>query len=251
MSMKEQRAEQARNHTKKMQESFGDGIAESVRNTTVYDTDFVSQNHNVCDTDFVVEPLDSVSAVMKYADGQERMAVLNFASYKNPGGGFINGSRAQEECLCHESFLYNVLSQFQDTFYEWNIRNRNHSLYLNRGLYSPGVIFSRDGRCVPCDVITCAAPNKSAAGKYRNVSGGENTKALRSRIRFVLDIAGENRVDILILGAFGCGVFGQDAGEVAGIFREYLQTTHRCFKRVIFAVPEGKDGNLKAFYDKF
>lgn len=70
---------------------------------------------------------------------------------------------------------------------------------------------------------------------------------MRSRIKFVLDIAKENQVDLLILGAYGCGVFGQDAEEVAEIFREYLNTTHKCFEKVIFAIPKGRDKNFDAF----
>ena len=103
---------------------------------------------------------------------------------------------------------------------------------MNRGLYSPNIIFYKDGNCVSCDVITCAAPNKSTAQKYQNVSDEENTRVLRSRIKFVLDIAKDNYVDTLILGAYGCGVFGQDAKEVASIFKEYLNTTHKCFKKL-------------------
>lgn len=245
---KENRAQQAVRHTEEMQEAYGADIAQTVRDTVIYDTDFVWGEMKVCRTEITVEALDSVSAVLKYAgDCGGRTAVLNFASFKHPGGGFINGSRAQEECLCAESNLYNVLSQFTEEFYGWNIQHSNRTLYLNRGMYSPGIIFRRDEQAVSCDVITCAAPNKSAARRYQGVSDEENREALRSRIRFVMDMAAKNCVDTLILGAYGCGVFGQDAGEVAEIFKEHLQTTHRCFGKVIFAIPESRDGNLYAF----
>lgn len=245
---KEIRAEQAKKHTKEMEEKYRAEIERSVKETIVYDTDFESKENYFNKTDIIIEPLDSVASIFEHAKHcKGKIAVLNFASYKNPGGGFINGSKAQEECLCYESFLYNVLSQFASDFYDWNIRHKNKALYLNRGLYSPGVIFSKKGYDIPCDVITCAAPNKAAAQKYENVSGEENTVALKSRIKFVLDIAKDNHVDTLILGAFGCGVFGQDAKEVASIFKEYLTTTHRCFETVVFAIPEGKDGNFGTF----
>ena len=136
-------------------------------------------------------------------------------------------------------------------FYDWNNKNKNKALYLNRGLYSPGIVFCKDGENAICDVITCAAPNKFVARRYQHVQNEENTKVLKSRIKFVLDIAKENHVGTLILGAFGCGVFGQDAGEVAEIFKEYLETTHKCFEKVVFAVPEGKDKNLESFKTVF
>lgn len=241
------RAQEARKHTERMERVYADKIAASVRQTKRYDTDFAckkavaDRNMNIR-----VEALDTVYAGMRYHRAGSRMALLNFASYKHPGGGFLSGSRAQEECLCHESFLYNVLAQFDD-FYAWNNEHANHALYLDRGLYTPDVMFWHGEVSFCCDVITCAAPNRSAAQMYQRVTDTQNRLALKSRLRFVLDIAKDNGVDTLILGAFGCGVFGQEAAEVADIFREYLNTTHRCFDTVVFAVPEGRDGNLKAF----
>ena len=42
-----------------------------------------------------------------------------------------------------------------------------------------------------------------------------------------------------------------NAKEVASIFKEYLNTTHKCFKKVVFAIPNGRDGNLEAFKEVF
>lgn len=252
---KEKRAEQARKHTKEMAEKYSRCIGTSILTTKIYDTDDFKniefeEDMKRINTEIIVEDIDSVGAVMKY--GNPSSAVLNFSSYKNPGGMFINGSKAQEECLCHESFLYNVLKEFQLEFYDWNSRHKNKALYLNRGLFSKGVWFFRGDSHVECGVITCAAPNKSAAQKYQNVTDEENTEVLRSRIKFVLDMAKDNDVDNLILGAYGCGVFGQNPTEVAEIFKECLDTTHKnCFSKVIFAIPKGRDNNLQAFEKVF
>lgn len=247
---RERRAEQAQNHTAEMQSAYSKEIKDSIKGTVIYDTYFVCEKESKSHmTKIIVEDLDSVSSIIKYSkDCNGKMAVLNFSSYKNPGGMFISGSGAQEECLCHDSFLYNVLREFVVEFYDWNNRHKTKALYLNRALYSPNIIFCKDGAHTPCSVITCASPNKSAAQKYQNVSDDENTKALKSRIRFVLDIAKDNNVNTLILGAYGCGVFGQDPVEVASIFREYLETSHKnCFEKVVFAIPEGRNNNLETF----
>jgi len=248
---KEKRAIKAKDHTMDMHNRYGKEIELSVSKTKIYDNPFVELNHAdsvVKSTNIIIEDIDSVSAVLKY--GGENTAVLNFSSYKNPGGMFMRGSKAQEECLCHESFLYNVISRFSVPFYEWNNRHKNKALYTNRALYSP-IIFERNGVVRMTNVITCAAPNKSAAQKYQNVSDEENCEVLKSRIKFVLDVARDNGVKTLILGAYGCGVFGQDATEVANIFKQYLDTEYKCFDTVVFAVPYGRDMNLLKFQEVF
>lgn len=258
---KEERGKQAVKHTKEMNEKYPIGIATSIHNTKIYDTDYKClRTVKEKDTKIIIESLDTVSTIFKYSQCG-KVAALNFSSYKNPGGMFIQGSKAQEECLCHESYLYNVLNSFADKFYKWNNSHKNKALYLNRGLYSPDILFVRgtnegwsdiDYYEQYCDVITCAAPNKSAAHKYQNVSDKENTEVLKSRIKFVLDIAKDNDVDTLILGGYGCGVFGQDPKEVASIFKECLNTTHKnCFYQVIFAIPKGRNNNLQAFEEVF
>ena len=248
---KEQRATAARKHTEDMQLTYAEQIEKSFTGTKIYDIDFridIGANEN--ETEIIVIDSDTVHAGnLYYREG--KTALLNFASYKNPGGMFINGSKAQEECLCHASYLYNVLLPFVDKFYKWNNENKNRALYFNRALYSPDVLFFDGGEKFYCDVITCAAPNKSAARRYGRVSVQENTEVLKSRIKFVLDIAADNCIDTLVLGAFGCGVFGQDAEEVANIFSEYLRNGYDCFTKVIFAVPNDSTNNLNAFKKVF
>ena len=194
----------------------------------------------------VLEPIDSVAAIKKFV-GEGKTAVLNFASYKNPGGGFMNGMMSQEEALCHESFLYNVLEVLYPQYYHWNNQHLNRGLYLNRALYTPDVRFGE----IFCDVITCAAPNWGPARRYGTATPEENSEILESRIRFVLEIARHMRVDTLILGAYGCGVFKQDATEVARIFKELLKEEYHNFNKVVFAIPVGRDGNLQKFVDVF
>ncbi len=172
--------------------------------------------------------------------GKEKVAVLNFASYRHAGGGFLNGSKAQEEAICHASFLYNVLREFPD-YYEWNEANYNMGLYMNRALYSPNIFFFYDGdrNHMIADVITCAAPNRSVLLKDGRFSEKDNEVALKDRIRFIRDICDNESVDILIAGAFGCGVFAQNPEVVASCFKECFSDTK--VKKVIFAVPADRN----------
>lgn len=228
-------------------------IENSIQNTRLYDDNIFSHvvKRPMTTKELFVIDLDSVAAVFHYYDKDKKMAVLNFASYKHPGGMFLQGSCAQEESLCHASALYNVLSKCQ-SFYDWNNQYKNRSLYLNRALYSPDVPFSSKhgdiSHIINCDVITCAAPNKASAQKYCHVSNAENHDVLESRIRFVLSIAEHEQVDTLILGAFGSGVFGQNGTEVAEIFKKLLTEEFWTFEKIIFAIPnDTRNGNYQKF----
>lgn len=237
---KQARKEQAEKHTIEMVKKYSRLIMTCAIESQVYSMSFDPDRPKgtKCNTEFILVDKDSVTAIIE-RPLNENIAVLNFASYKNPGGKFIEGSSAQEESLCHASFLYNVLASCS-VYYAWNNDHKNKGLYKNRAIYSPDVLFQKDKdeRC--CDVITCAAPNITPSRKYNwGTTDEENTKALKSRIKFVLDIAADQKRDTLILGAFGCGVFGQDAEEVANIFMDFLTTTHKVFKKVIFAIPTG------------
>ena len=179
-----------------------------------------------------------------------KIAVLNFASFKNPGGMFLNGSMAQEESLCHESFLYNVLSQptCRINFYMENKKLLNRSLYANRGVFSPGVrfIFS-DGNTAFADVFTVAAPNAGSARRL-GVSEKEVTDVLRKRIHFVIqNMLSYGPYKSVILGAFGCGVFKNSPELVAMLFYKELDNIEcrKHFGRVIFAIVG--DGHADTF----
>ena len=175
-----------------------------------------------------------------------KIAVLNFASYRNPGGKFIEGSNAQEECLCHESNLYNVLRNFAP-YYKENNSKANRNLYTDRALYSPDVIFNKEEEIVKADVITCASPNWTAASE-RGVTQVENTLVLAQRMQFIKDIAELNDVDILILGAWGCGVFGQHPKVIARLFDFIFKESK--IKNIVYAVPEKLNSNNFESFDE-
>lgn len=252
---KEQRAEKARNHAKIMEEKYSEEIKRCVENTAIYDSHNVSDSsyRTIGQTCIQLYSADSVSTILFEKENDDlnrknnKIAVLNFASFKNPGGMFYNGSSAQEESLCHESFLYNVLKRFENSYYKENKKHLNRALYQDRCLYSPSVVFRLGDTVVECDVITCAAPNKKAAQKYQNVTDEENLKVLKNRIKFIFNVANMQNVDTLILGAFGAGVFGQDPKEVASCFMAELATKKYNFKNVIFAVPRKNDDRFDQF----
>lgn len=230
--MREDRKNSAITHYNRMKEDYKEEIRDSVSNSTIYRGHLNIQGFRAEQQDIVTDE-DSVAACFNHREG--RTALLNFASFNNPGGGFLGGSMAQEEALCHASFLCNVLENFM-WYYEENRKDPNRGMYYDRAIYSPDIRFFQNDQSITVDVITCAAPNHSVGLNSGKFSKEENTEALDSRIKFILEIATANSAETLILGAFGCGVFKQDAKEVATLFKKWLQE-FQCFKKVVFAVP--------------
>jgi len=178
--------------------------------------------------------------------------VLNFASAKNPGGGFLNGSLAQEEALAISSDLYNSQLQAQE-FYDIN-RNFKSLLYTHNIIYSENITFIRDADMntvtepVKANVLTCPAVN--AGAYYRNERGSAETvkRVMTERIRHILNVFAHKGDKTIILGAYGCGVFGNDPSDIADIFYSLLKTEglERHFEYISFAVydPKGQQHNI-------
>ncbi len=253
----------AEENTKRRELQYSKEIKECQKLTVQYDL----SSDNFDETDLLVKnkpkieviDKDSVSAIFQYKD-KPSLAVLNFASFKHPGGGYINGTHAQEECLCEESFLYNVLRHFENTWYKENLKYTNNSLYADRGLYTPNILFERpildSHKKAKCGVLTVACPNwksyqENCLKENRQPIEDANMKALRDRCKFILKIAKRQHIKTLILGAFGCGVFKQNPEDVANIFKEFLETYDYGLTHVVFAIPkfnnQSKTDNLEAF----
>lgn len=215
-------------HTFRMRSKYGDQIQDCVNRSVVYRSPMFMVGSG--DPQIMVTKTDSVSEAFKH---QGRVCILNFASYLNPGGGFLDGMYAQEEALCHESFLFNVLGSFHE-FYKWNRKHQDGGRWTNAAIYTPDVLFLRDGMEKKCDVLTCAAP--------RGYSD-----CLEDRIRFIAQIVDGHEPDVLILGAFGCGVFGQDPYEVAKCFKSAFRRS--AVPLIVYAVPGGE--NYEAFAKTF
>ena len=254
---KDQNKIQAQKHKEECEKLYADEIKQCIEESKVY---IFGHGRAIPDfkikkpvnTEIILDDTDSVSAIYN-CNVDEIVAVLNFASYKNPGGMFLKGSMAQEEALCHESILYNVLSaqRFQDEFYGPNHNRLNKAMYGDDLIYSRDVLFidEKAGNTY-ADVITCAAPNAGTASEICHVKPEIIKANLKSRIQHVLYIALKNDIDVLILGAYGCGVFKNDPYDVAAIFKDELDTTFKgAFEKVIFARPNSKSNNYKAFQD--
>lgn len=249
---KQEMAAKAVKHTEHMNKTYPSEIQKAIENTSVFsgqvdDVPSVPFYDDACKT--AVFQCDSLEAAILLENTNEKdIMILNFASYKHPGGMFLKGSMAQEEALCHESILFDVLKVFQDKYYNINKKRLNRSLYTDRALFSKDILFIRDKKQHEFSVLTCAAPNYGSAMKYSHISRQENHEALKQRIDFIFRIAIHQHVSSLVLGAWGCGVFGQNPEEVASLFMYFAEKYRFYFKNIVFAVPQS---NSNANYDAF
>jgi uncharacterized protein (TIGR02452 family) len=172
------------------------------------------------------------------AEGRRPLA-LNFANGVTPGGGFLRGTRGQEETLCRSSALYLTLDG--DPMYLAH-RSRSDHKSSAWSILSPVVPVFRDDAGHPLDepylldFITCAAPVAQRVGQPRSAD------LLRERVHRVLAVARAYGYDTLILGAWGCGAFGNDPERTAADFREALEGEFRgAFSKIIFAITDWSD----------
>lgn len=191
-------------------------------------------------------------------EGASRVAVLNFASGRNPGGGFLTGAIAQEEDLACASALYACLAH-RPYYYARN-RASGSPLYADELIYSPQVPFFRGEDLALLEepftvsVLTSPAPNAGVARSRDPSCGAEIERALTRRAWQVLAVAAAHAHRVLVLGAWGCGVFRNDPVRVADVFGRWLahEDFHGVFDRVVFAVLSRKpNANLAAFEARF
>jgi uncharacterized protein (TIGR02452 family) len=205
-----------------------------------------------------VYPATTLEAAAALSREYERVGVLNFASARNPGGGFLGGSQAQEESLARSSGLYPCIAQFTEMYGHNAHLNGLYSDYL---IYSPGVPVLRTDagawleQPYRIDVITAPAVNAGALRRNNPELLPELAPTMRRRMRLVLGAAARHGCEALVLGAWGCGVFGNEPAEVARLFAEVLAEpgSRNRFKRIDFAVfdPKPPHATLGAFEAAF
>lgn len=203
----------------------------------------------------IVSSKKSFQAARDHAVGgsKRKICVLNFACATKAGGGVSAGAVTQEEDLCRCSNLYPVLckAELQTEYYQMH-RGRNSSFYTDTCIYTPDIQVLRDDihpkKLLPSekrfsvDVITCAAPNVSQVLRRNQKIDRKKLKRLwEGRTMQILQVAADQGVDVLVLGAFGCGAFGNDPAVVAKAFAKAMDCYGSCFDVVEFAVYHRPD----------
>lgn len=187
---------------------------------------------NACDKELlirksIVENTATVEAVRRLSrEGKFGIGVLNFASAKNPGGGFLNGAMAQEESLAASGSLYPALTR-HETYYRIN-RAQRSMMYTDYAIYAPDVVFFRDGKfCLVEDPVKASVLTLPAVNMGQVLLKGEDSQkaeqVMRRRMKLVLCIFAGQGAKHLVLGAYGCGVFRNDPKQIAVWWKELLE----------------------------
>ena len=221
--------------------SLRNSISKSIRHQKVlYERDIVKPFLIHCNTKVIVSSKRTFEAASFYKG--KKVAVLNFANNHSIGGAPYSAG-AQEESLCRCSTLLPCLEVEKDSFYNYHIDLYQKNLLDEYGnddiIFTPDITVFKTDESKPIlmdendwfnvDVITCAAPEV----RY----GFDKSKLyqlLQQRIKKILDVAAFYNAEVLILGAFGCGAFGNPPDMVASIFDDLI--CHYNFKIIEFAV---------------
>ncbi len=198
--------------------------------------------------------------ILAKLEGEPKVGVLNFASAKNPGGGFLGGSQAQEEALARSSGLYLSL-QKAFPYYEFH-RSFKSCAYSDRMIYSPHcpVIRVDEGDLIEkpyhVDFLTSPAPNKGAMEQKRDKDVKRVEEIMEERASKLLGLFAHNSCEHLVLGAWGCGVFRNDPIMVADVFYRLLGPSGVYwgrFQSVRFSVLDRakKQENIRIFEGRF
>jgi len=182
---------------------------------------------------------------------QAKIGVLNFASAKNPGGGFLKGAQAQEESLARSSTLYtSLMTDAGKRFYSSHRHDPQNGYYSHAMIYSPRVVFFRDDagnwtEPMEADVVVSAAVNAGVA--RRHIRNGDETPialAMKERMARVLSLFEKKGMRHLVLGSFGTGVFQNKVDVVASLWADLLTVDDARFRNsfdsITFAILDEK-----------
>lgn len=232
-----------------------------------YNTEFIKPDEEidikdktkVLKTSYEVLNESIVKTIIDHRDFSN-IGVLVFASAKHPCGGFLNGAMAQEEAIAYCSTLYgNQMGKEGSRFYDYNLKNRNK--YYNSVMTIGDIEIFKDEKfklldsTIKVKAITSAAVNfnylEKSSEKYNKK---EANKIMYDRMERVIDLLIHHGSRTIILGAFGCGVFGNSPQNIANMWYDILEKGRKkeYFDTIIFSVLDNKKtSNYKVFKERF
>ncbi len=235
-------------------------VQKSINNTILYKADdypkIKRKSGSPCKVEVTRERTIESAKNLHRLYPDKKIGILNFASAVNAGGGVVLGASAQEESICRCTTLYPCLTtkKLQKGYYNPHRIGLNFC-YTDACIYTPDIVVMKSDALYPesipenewfsIDVLTCAAPNLSTAWIPQN----KLYEIHKRRGSHILSIAAANGIDILVLGAFGCGAFRNNPDTVSKAYIDILPDFMRYFTEIRFAVYSSSEHsrNYQAF----
>jgi uncharacterized protein (TIGR02452 family) len=227
--------------------TFGKELAVSIENTKVIeDGSSLLVDYKTKPQKIEVVGRGTIQYVIGVSSSAGRIAILNFADPYKAGGEVFDGEDTQEEDICRCTTLYETLikDECRKGYYKANTLEYEYGIFSDRLIYSPDVIVLKDEHyeLTPCfpkvDVITCPAPIDC-----------DDIYIFESRIKCIIGAAYSRGINTLVLGAWGCGAFGNNPEIVSQAFKNMI-TEYPVFDNVVFAIRNTRrkpDSNYEVF----
>jgi len=185
---------------------------------------------------------DCIDIAYNECTKDNKVCLLNMASYLHAGGGVTKGSIAQEEEICRRTNLYTSLTEMEYPLAYYDYFLTKNVVILLDSEYNTLEYKNRK----EIDVLSVAAI------KMRDFTKSEEIylHITREKIKQILSVGLINSVDTLVLSAFGCGAYGNDPNVISQIFKEEIENYKYLYKKIIFAIYNDKNSvsdNLTIF----
>lgn len=209
----------------------------------------------------VVVNMTTTKAIREYFNENTDIYALNFASRNNPGGGYTNGASAQEEDLCRIiPYLHPTLQLAQE--------NEQYPLYNSEVLYTPNMIIKRKeideqysllptkSNCM-VNILSASAPRVVGKCINEQILKDIFEKGIKNILlvpfTYNKETWNNGHQKIIILGAWGCGAYGNDPTKVAKYFYDVIFNYKftQLYDKIIFAIPDSVGINSNSNYEVF
>ncbi|KAK1533372.1 hypothetical protein CPAR01_10080 [Colletotrichum paranaense] len=195
---------------------------------------------------------------------ETRVAVLNMASPLTPGGGFVNGAGSQEESLCMRTTLLPSL------------KDEHYRLPELGAIYTPDVLVFRDEDaddvlekrdrwfvdCISAAMLRNPEIERDEDTGFSHYLQEKDRQLILQKMKIVLRICQLKGIKKIVLGAWGCGAYGNPVAEVAKAWKKALlprndgkgkkkgnKETWSGIEAVVFAIKD--TGMADAFQEAF
>jgi uncharacterized protein (TIGR02452 family) len=211
------------------------------------------------------DTLEAARDLYVSSKSKKNVAILNMASPLRPGGGVLNGATSQEESLCSRTTLLPSLRE------EW------YRLPEVGGIWSPDVlVFRLPGRNGDeelakanrfyVDVVSSAMirfpdviEKPATRGDSDEESEEENSHSIErvyaaqkdrdlalEKMRAVISMLVIQRTERVVLGAWGCGAYGNPMNEICAAWKRAIFGSKSrsvdlgTIKEIVFAIKDAR-----------